>query len=215
MKRNVNAKRRDRYVPHPRYGSQPRFTGLDVKKSKKGVFVRCWTAEELESWIRKNSFDWINPAQIGCLIPGTAIVADPARQVGSCMASTHYYDIEKTCRDCSRLFIFFAEEQRYWYEELQFPVDADCVRCAPCRKRSQSIDRLKERYDELSAAESLTLADELEMTLARLDLVEAGIFHPRQIEQVRAFLNRHPDHELAITIKTRLAEVADNGGAPN
>lgn len=207
MKPTITPKRRTDYVPHPRYGSQPRITGLNVENLKNGTYIRCWTASELESWTRKNSFYGIDPAHIGCLIPDTAIVADPSRQVGSSMASTHYYDIERKCRDCGQLFIFYAEEQRYWYEELQFPVDADCIRCAPCRKRSQTLDRLKARYDVLSAAETRTVSEEVEMTFARLDLVEAGIFHPQQIERVRAFLNTHPDHEQTATIRTRLAAI--------
>ena len=215
MKPSLIPKRRTHYVPHPRYGSQPRLTGLNVEKFKDGVYIRCWTATELESWTRKNSFYGIDPAHIGCLIPGTAIVADPSRQVGSSMASTHYYDIERKCRDCGQLFIFYALEQRYWYEELQFPVDADCIRCVPCRKRSRTLDQMKARYDELSAAESLTVSDELEMTLARLELVEAGIFHPRQIERVRAFLNAHEDHDQAKTIRARLAAITPKADAPS
>ncbi len=183
------------------------MTGLNVEKLKDGNYFRCWTAAELESWTRKNSFYGIDPAHIGCLIPGTAIVADPLRQVGSCMPNTHYYDIERKCRDCGQLFIFYALEQRYWYEELQFPVDADCIRCVPCRKRSRTLEQMKARYDELSVAESLTVSDEIEMTLVRLELVEAGIFHPRQIERVRAFLNAHGDHEQASTIRARLAAI--------
>jgi hypothetical protein len=205
MKPSLIPKRRTYYVPHPRYGSQPRMTGLNVENLKDGAYIRCWTPQELESWTRQKSFYGIDPAHIGCLIPGTAIVADPARQVGSSIASTHYYDIERKCRDCGQLFIFYALEQRYWYEELQFPVDANCIRCVPCRKRSRTLDQLKARYDELSVAESRTVMDEVEMTLARLDLVEAGIFHPRQIERVRAFLNSHPDHEQATAIRARLA----------
>jgi len=207
MKPSLIPKRRAHFVPHPRYGSQPRMTGLNVENLKDGAYIRCWTATELESWTQKNSFYGIDPAHIGCLIPGTAIVADPSRQVGSSMASTHYYDIERKCRDCGQLFIFYAEEQRYWYEDLQFPVDADCIRCVPCRKRSRTLDQLKARYDELSAAESRTVLDEVEMTLARLDLVEAGIFHPRQIERVRAFMKSHPDHEQAATIRAGLAAI--------
>lgn len=209
-------KRRTYYVLHPRYGSLPRVTGLDVENGKDEVYLRCWTAAELESWTGKNSFYGINPEHIGCLIPGTAIVADPSRQVASSIPVTHYYDIERKCRDCGHRFIFFALEQRHWYEELQFPVDADCIRCVPCRKRSRTLDHLKARYEELCAAESRTVSDDAEMTLARLALVEAGLFHPRQIERVRAFLNAHGDHEKADEIRAKLAALAseDSPGDP-
>lgn len=52
-------------------------------------------------------------------IPSTEIVTSK-----SC-----YSDIQRLCRDCGRPFIFFAEEQIYWYETLGFSVGAVCVMC--------------------------------------------------------------------------------------
>jgi hypothetical protein len=196
------------FVPHPRYGDKPRHTGLDVRNLHDGVHLRCWTEGELEAWAARHSLAWIDPALVGSLIPGTAIVADPSRQRGSCMLNTHYYDIQRKCRDCGRLFIFFAEEQRYWYEELQFPVDADCVRCHPCRQRHQALNATRRSYETLLHVESPGVEELLELTLARLDLVEAGLFHPRQLERVRAFLRQHPDHERSPAIRARLEAVS-------
>jgi hypothetical protein len=40
-----------------------------------------------------------------------------------------------------------------------------------------------------------------------LTLVQAGRFHIRQLEHVRAFLNRFPEHPLAADIRCRLATI--------
>ncbi len=37
------------------------------------------------------------------------------------------------CRTCARTFLFFAREQQYWYEDLHFYIDTDCVHCPTCR----------------------------------------------------------------------------------
>ena len=198
------------FVSHPRYGDKPRYTGLDVRNLHDGVYIRCWTEGELEAWVAKHRYTWIDPATVGSLIPGTAIVADPSRQHGSCILNTHYYDIQRKCRDCGRMFIFFAEEQRYWYEEVQFPVVADCVCCHPCRHRQQALDVTRRSYETLLHIESPSLEALLELTLARLDLVEARLFHPRQLDHVRSFLRQHPDHEQSSAIRTRLEAIAQN-----
>ena len=105
------------------------------------------------------------------------------------------------------MFIFFADEQRYWYEELQFPVDADCVRCHPCRHGKQGLDATRRSYETLLHVESPNLEQLLELTFARLDLVEARIFHTRQLDHVRSFLRQYPDHEQSSAIRARLEAV--------
>ena len=60
-----------------------------------------------------------------------------------------YVDIEKACRDCGRPFLFFAQEQKYWFEELGFYVDADCVKCVECRKTEQRLKHLVREYEAL------------------------------------------------------------------
>ena len=196
-------KRRSYYVEHPRYGSQPRMTGLDVDTHSVGVYVRAYTEAELPKLFSGRSC-----ARIGFLIPGTAIVADPSKQHGSCMLNTHYYDIERECHDCGRPFLFYAEEQRYWYEELEFPVDADCIRCYPCRRVTQDIDRTVQRYEELVAVVDPSLNVQAELASHRVTLVQAGRFHVRQLEHVRGFLNRHPDHPQSPDIRARISAIA-------
>src|SRR5262249_1916680 len=124
------------------------------------------------------------------MIPGTAIAADLSRQTPATVPVTHYYDIDKVCRDCGRKFIFFAEEQKHWYEELGFPLEAEAIRCPPCRKRLQRIGRIRKRYEQLFPLHLRTLEETLEMADCCLTLVEEGVFHLRQTERVRMLLKR-------------------------
>jgi hypothetical protein len=142
------------------------------------------------------------------LIPGTAIAADLTRQSAATVPVTHYYDEERRCLDCRRWFLFFAEEQRFWYEELRFPIEADCVRCHPCRRVERERQRTKQEYDDLMTLAEPTPDEMARMAFARILLVEAGSFHPRQLEHVRAFLRRHPDHEQAAALKSRMEQSA-------
>ena len=107
------------FVEHPRYGREPRLTGLDVTDLPDGT-VYC---------------HWHSP--IGVRVPGTAVVADVTRQRRATIHVTHYFDAKRECRKCGRPFLFFADEQKYWYEELAFPLEADCLECPPCRKDDQ------------------------------------------------------------------------------
>ncbi|MBN2024806.1 MAG: zinc-ribbon domain-containing protein [Pirellulales bacterium] len=162
------------YVEHPRFGNRPRITGLDPRPGCEGVYLG-WRA--LDDW----------------KIPGTAIVADLSRQTPATVPVTHYFDLKRICRDCGRPFLFFAEEQKHWYEELGFGLDSDCVRCPPCRVRQRGIARKRERYEEIFHVQERTTEQNIEMAECCLCLVEAAVFPPRQLERVRMLLNRVPD----------------------
>jgi hypothetical protein len=120
----------DNYVEHPRFGRSPHVTGLnpqtDLTTGK--PFVR-WNATDR--------------------IPNTAIEADLTLQSRATVPVRHYYDVRRQCRDCGRPFIFFAREQKHWYEELGFPLESDCVRCAFCHRRQHGIAAIRERYEDL------------------------------------------------------------------
>lgn len=196
------------YVEHPRYGKVPRLTGLDADMDSMDVHLhyrlRTFTRPLFDAFRRGG---WQIP-EIGedspRLIPGTAIAADLTRQTPSTMPVSHYYDEERRCIDCRRLFVFFAEEQRYWYEELHFPLDADCVRCYPCRRQQRGIERTKRDYEELVTLADPSPDDMARMAFARLLLVESGRFHSRQLDHVRAFLRQHPSHEQSAAIRAKL-----------
>jgi len=160
------------FVDHPRYGRCPHITGLNPETDFGGrVFLH-----------------WHSPKQ--CRIPNTAIRADVSRQVPATVAVTHYFDVVRKCRDCGKSFIFFAQEQKHWYEELGFKLESDCVRCVPCRKRQQGIDQARERYEELFQIGERCAMQNLEMAQCCLTLLENGVFHQRQTEHVRMLLNQ-------------------------
>ncbi len=159
------------YVEHPRYGKSPRLTGLNPKAHHGGdVFIH-----------------WHSPED--CRIPGTAIVADASRQKEATVAVTHYFDVKRRCRDCDRMFIFFAEEQRHWYEVLGFGLDSDCLRCIDCRKSKQQTAGLRERYESLVGEPDRSDEGTLELIDCALTLIEDSVFGRRSLERVRALLN--------------------------
>lgn len=74
-----------------------------------------------------------------CLSQGRAIAAHPERQNVAAFPDSYpylaYYDFTKHCSDCGSDFLFSAQEQRYWYEILKFPVVVDANQCRDCRRK--------------------------------------------------------------------------------
>jgi hypothetical protein len=175
------------FVEHPRYGRRPRLTGLDPA-----------------SVIGQTFFHWHSGQ--GVRVPNTAIRADPSRQRPATVPVTHYFDAKRTCQDCGKPFLFFAEEQRHWYEELGFPLESDCVRCVSCRKRQQGLVRVQERYEELFHVPARTSDEQIEFAECCLALVEAGLFHRRQLEHIRSLLRALPSN-LDPEAKQRVSEL--------
>lgn len=122
-------------------------------------------------------------------VPGTAVVADPDAQREPTVPVTHYFDLDKRCVDCRRRFLFFAVEQKYWYQKLRLPLEANAIRCVPCRKAMQDAKAKQRRYMELVALDRRSPADSLEAAVAFLDLVDVGFFGDRRLDRVRALLN--------------------------
>ena len=125
---------------------------------------------------------------IPAMVPNCAIPANRSLQVSATIPVTHYFDVKRKCRDCGKLFIFFAQEQEFWYEELGFCLESDCVRCVPCRKRQQGVGYKRERYEELFHITDRTVDQNLEMANCCLVLVEEAVFHRRQLQRVRMLL---------------------------
>ena len=70
------------------------------------------------------------------------------------------------------------------------PLEADCVRSVPCRKRQHGIAAKRERYEELFHIVDRTADENLEMAECCLSLIEEGVFHLRQTQRVRQLLKR-------------------------
>ena len=161
------------FVIHPRYGQQPRITGLNSE-----------TEFSSEAHLH-----WHSPKE--CRIPNTAILANLTKQTPATIPVTHYFDVKRQCRDCCKPFIFFAVEQKYWYEALGFGLDSNCIRCVPCRKKQQGVAQSREKYEDLFHIPDRTNDQNLEMIECCLALVEASVFHKRQLERVRMLLKKH------------------------
>lgn len=164
--------RYESYVEHPRFGREPRLTGLNIESSH----VDSSNTDVFVHW---------HPGRI----PNTAVPADVSKQVGATIQVTHYYDLDRTCRKCNRPFIFFAEEQKYWYEELKLPLEADAVNCVPCRRKIRELQALKARYQELYHADRSETAT-YEMVEAALVLVEEGIFQVTVLEKLKGMVRQ-------------------------
>jgi len=163
-------------VDHPRYGSHPRMTGLDFSDGKPGL-----------------NLSWKYSGENGKVIPNTGIEADISKQYGATLPIDIYYDILKKCVDCERHFIFFAEEQRYWYEVLRFSNDADCIRCIECRQKRQSDDRLNFEYQRLLEKKNKDWRDYYDLSVTAMDLFDLGGI--KNLDKVRCFFNSIPESE--------------------
>lgn len=157
------------FVEHPRYGCGPRFTDIRPREKPLGYRLTTYVSD--------------NP------IGGTAVQADLERQSFSPVPVLYYFDLERECVECARPFIFFAEEQKYWYETLEFDLNADCVRCIDCRHQQHALQRQRRRYEELFHHDGRTVDENIEMAECSVALIENGIFHPRQTERIRMLLN--------------------------
>lgn len=118
------------------------------------------------------------------------MAADLTRQTLATMPVLFYFDERRTCVDCGRRFLFFAEEQKYWYEELGFKLDADCVRCWPCRYVQQGIDSATARYEQLATLEVPTRREQMEMLEVGLSLCERHVFGRKVLRRLRPILNQ-------------------------
>lgn len=156
------------FVEHPRFGLGPRFTKVRPCEPPPGY--------RLTTYISRDA------------IAGTAVKADLEKQSFSPVPVLYYFDLKRECLDCGRPFIFFAEEQKHWYETLGFNLGADCVRCIDCRKQQHGHER--RRYEALFHRDDRSPEEDLEMVECSITLMEAGLFGPQQTERVRSILKR-------------------------
>jgi len=184
------------FVEHPRYGKGPRLTGLDVTDTPDGT-VYC---------------HWHSP--VGVRVPGTAVVADVARQRPATLHVTHYFDVRRVCRTCGQSFLFFADEQKYWYEALEFPLEADCLDCAPCRKDEHRLRLIRQRYDALLRETARTDGETLELVECGVLLLESSVFSVKVVPKLRGLLNalsvdlEGPSHSRAHALMSRIDGIA-------
>jgi len=112
-------------------------------------------------------------------LPKGAIRGDVRKQVfcPMCWDPKYYYvDIDKTCVQCGKEFIFSAKEQKYWYETLKFHFASEAIRCVACRRQRRSDRAIQE---QLSRATAL-LRERPKDSVALVGLAEATVrYHER------------------------------------
>ena len=151
-----------KYVVHPRYGSSPIPSGH--RYSKSDIDRAHW---------RYSSLNYF---------PETAIPANTDKQNYCVYPRSLYVDIVERCRVCHRPFIFFAKEQQYWFETLNFWVDAHCTRCCDCRHKEHEIKSMQRTYESLVTKTPRTEAEDRELKHAALELYQLGYI--RNIEKI-------------------------------
>lgn len=123
------------FVKHPRYGSHPHVSGVKVPELE--IRASFWSLQD------------------GEIYPDSVLLANTEQQNYSVFPRQYYVDIRRVCRACDRPFIFFAKEQRYWFETLKFFVDADCVQCPDCRSELRAVQRRIQNYSNAMAKKTL------------------------------------------------------------
>lgn len=183
-------------VPHPRFGSEVQPSGWKV--SRKVILGSYWRYEMVPE----------EP-----LFPESAIPADISRQKYCAFPRGYYVDLLKVCRTCERPFLFYAREQKYWYEELGFYIDADCVRCAECRHREHVEKFHFRRYSGRIHASVLSDGELEELVTDAVFLFEAGKL--RNEQTIRRLKNlavrRLPGREATSAILEVVARIERGG----
>ena len=142
------------YVIHPRYGSAPLVSKDEVPACT--IDSAHWRYSSLQYF------------------PETAIFADTSKQNFAIYPRKIYVDIEETCEVCGRPFIFYAQEQKHWFEDLGFWIDAHCTRCVECRKKDQGTRFMHKRYQELIVLKERTNPQNKELKQIAIKLYKLG-----------------------------------------
>jgi Probable zinc-ribbon domain len=153
-------------VPHPRYGAAPRRSGLSLPDD---LVRECWGG-----WRDERFF------------PATALQATASG--GYWRTHGYYVDVLKTCETCHRHFVFFAREQRFWYETLRAHRHAEPRGCVPCRGAARARQARLLRWERASHASRLSVREMLALVDDAAALCEDGVL--RRPEVLGALKNR-------------------------
>lgn len=164
-------------VVHPRYGNRSIRSGVSIVADKLARAYWGYSQAIIIGADGKHHGKLRNfLGETEYLFAASAIAGNPAKQKFSIFPRLYYVDKLRTCRSCRRWFIFYALEQRHWYETLGFWIDAECVHCHACRSKDQRLRRAQMRYAERIVI-STALTDREFLTLLKdaLFLAESGI----------------------------------------
>ena len=130
----------------------------------------------------------------GCLYlhHETAVRADISRQNYTVCPRHWYLDAIIKCSACGEKFRFSVVEQKLWYEDLYFYVDAFPKQCTDCRKERRNHVRLRNEYDsDIQLALDSKVIDEKVRVAGLIDqLAEIDSDLPKRIHENRRTLAR-------------------------
>jgi hypothetical protein len=126
----------------------------------------------------------------------TAVRADVSKQ--NCSVCPRYWYIDATfrCARCDDTFVFAAQEQHFWYEELGFWLDSQAKHCGKCRHDLRELKALRQEYDqEVTAVLSQNAdLDRKQRLLEVLDSLDrSGVKLPKGICENRRILMAQVD----------------------
>ena len=106
----------------------------------------------------------------------TAVRANVSQQNCSICPRHWYVDAAFHCSRCGQSFVFTADEQKYWYEQLKFWIDSIPMECGKCRKELRELRALQQEYDRdiASAMSKSTSVDQKERLAAVIEAIETG-----------------------------------------
>ena len=143
-------------VPHPRFNGRQTHAHR-ISASTTDVCAQVWQ-------VRRST-----------PIPGTAMAANCTLQNYSMYPRRYYVDLLKQCKTCARPFVFYAAEQKYWFEVLKIYVDADCAKCPVCRKREHWLKGCQTRYSRRLSQPALDAKDMKALIDDAIVLLEQGV----------------------------------------
>lgn len=133
----------------------------------------------------------------GCLYlhHETAVRADISRQNFTVCPRHWYLDAIFKCSVCREKFRFSVVEQKLWYEDLYFYVDAFPKQCTDCRKQRRNHIGLRNEYDrDIRSALDSNDVDEKARVAGLIDqLAELDSDLPKQIHENRRTLAKQID----------------------
>ncbi len=204
--------------PHPRYGAAPTRSGLGLDADELCAgFWRYAQGHVLDARLRlvRQPSGAVAPRSTFYLFLASAIAADTARQRYGVFPRRHYVDILRRCVRCGTWFLFFAREQRHWYETLGFWIDADCVHCLDCRKADQRTRRASARYAErIVRLTELGLRELTTLLRDALLLADAGLLKDRhKLARLRRVGRDHGVPEALTLALSALLDGPDSTGS--
>ena len=120
----------------------------------------------------------------------TAIRANTELQNCSICPRFWYVDAYFKCTRCDSEYCFTAKEQKVWFEEYGFCVDAFPKHCLNCRKKLRNLKTARKKYDSI-VSEAMSGTDifaKQELATVIDQLYEFGGKLPERIHENRRIL---------------------------